>query len=78
MIYIVEAFDKESGFLVFEETIPEGHDESLKEIMGWTSEPQGWEGYDLTKSQLEVLETILGKKVYDPVYVFQLSCNDYV
>ncbi|MCD9118280.1 hypothetical protein SAMN04488697_10290 [Pseudomonas sp. 43mfcvi1.1] len=77
MIYIVEAFDKKTGFFAFEEKIPEGHDEDLKEIMGWTSEQQGWEGYDLTRSQLDALEVILGRNIYDPIYIFQLSCNDY-
>ncbi len=77
MIYSVEAFDKRTGFLVFEEKVPEGYDGVLKEIMGWVADQQGWEGYDLTRSQLEALETILGKNIYDPAYVFQISCSDH-
>jgi hypothetical protein len=76
VIYSVEAFDKETGFLVFEEKVPEGYDRALKEIMGWTADQQGWEGYDLTRSQLKALEKILGKGVYDPAYIFQISCSN--
>ncbi|EJM48384.1 MULTISPECIES: DUF7683 domain-containing protein [unclassified Pseudomonas] len=75
MIYIIEAFDRESEFLVFEEKLPNGCDQELKTIMGWTSDQQGWEGYDLTSEQLEALERILGKKIHNPALIFQLSCN---
>lgn len=77
MIYIIEAFEKKTGVLAFEERLPEGHDEHLKKIMGWANEQQGWEGYDLTNSQLNELEGILGKRIYNPDYIFQISCNDY-
>jgi hypothetical protein len=43
--------------------------------MGWTKDQQGWEGYNLTTEQLDALEEILGKKIYDPTYQFQLTCN---
>ena len=76
MIYTVEAFDNGTGFLVFEEKLPEGYDETLKKVMGWTADQQGWEGYDLTRSQLEALEKILGKSIYDPAYIFQISCSE--
>ncbi|WP_423815263.1 DUF7683 domain-containing protein, partial [Pseudomonas viridiflava] len=44
MKYLLEAFDKKTGVLVFEKEIPAGHDEQLKLIMGWTSEQLGHEG----------------------------------
>ncbi|UZE13284.1 hypothetical protein [Pseudomonas sp. B21-053] len=75
MIYRVEAFDIQTEFLAFEEDLPSGCDEQLKVIMGWTSDQQGWEGYDLTRTQLSALEEILGKEIYDPAFLFQLSCN---
>ncbi|MEO6677329.1 MAG: hypothetical protein ABIO21_08135 [Pseudomonas sp.] len=75
MFYVIEAFDKETELLAFEEELPNGYDEQLKAIMGWTSDQQGWEGYNLTRAQLSALEEILGKKIYDPAYLFQLSCN---
>ncbi|MGP6422029.1 DUF7683 domain-containing protein [Pseudomonas putida] len=75
MIYLIEAFDKESGFLAFEKELPSGSDQSIKAIMGWTMEQEGWEGYDLSHEQLSALEKLLGKKVYNPTYKFQLSCN---
>ncbi|CAI8735815.1 Phage protein [Pseudomonas sp. IT-P253] len=75
MIYVIEAFDKKTELLAFEEELPNGQDEKLKAIMGWTADQQGWEGYNLTTEQLGALEEILGKKVYDPAYLFQLTCN---
>jgi hypothetical protein len=30
---------------------------------------------NLTNTQLGALEKILGKKIHDPAYVFQLNCN---
>lgn len=75
MIYLIEAFDKESGFLAFEEELPSGSDQAIKTIMGWTAEQQGWEGYDLSHEQLGALEKLLGKEIYNPAYKFQLSCN---
>jgi hypothetical protein len=76
VIYSVEAFDKRTEILVFGEKVPEGYDRVLKEIMGWTFDQQGWEGYDLTRSQLQALEKILGKDIYNPAYIFQVSCSD--
>jgi hypothetical protein len=77
MIYMIEAFDKETGFLKFEEKIPEGQTERTKLIMGWTSEQEGWEGYNLTRSQLNEFEEILGKEIYHASCIFQITCNDY-
>ncbi|WP_339430895.1 MULTISPECIES: DUF7683 domain-containing protein [unclassified Pseudomonas] len=75
MIYLIEAFYEESGFLAFEEELPTGSDKAIKTIMGWTVEQQGWEGYDLSHEQLGALEKLLGKEIYNPAYKFQLSCN---
>jgi len=75
MKYMIEAFDKRSGFLEFEEELPSGLDEAIKKIMGWTTDQQGWEGYDLSRAQIEALEKLLSKKISDPVFKFQLSCN---
>lgn len=75
MIYLIEAFDKNTELLAFEEQLPNGYDEDLKTIMGWTADQKGWEGYNLTREQLGALEDILGKKIYDPGYLFQLTCN---
>lgn len=71
----IEAFDKKTELLAFEEELPSGYDEQLKEIMGWASDQQGWEGYNLTRAQLSALEEILDKSIYDPAYLYQLSCN---
>jgi hypothetical protein len=43
--------------------------------MGWTTDQQGWEGYNLTSEQLGALEGIRGKKINDSAYLFQLTCN---
>lgn len=77
MNYVIEAFDKKTEMLVFEEAIPSGCDEKIKAIMGWTEEQQGWEGYDLTKDQFDSLEALLGKKIFNTAYLFQLICNTY-
>ncbi len=74
MIFLIEAFDKESGFLAFEEELPSGSDQAIKAIMGWTVEQEGWEGYDLSHEQLGALEKLLGKKTYNSAYKFLLSC----
>ena len=75
MKYMIEAFDKRSGFLEFEEELPSGLDEAIKKIMGWTTDQQGSEGYDLSRGQIEALEKLMEKKIYDSFFKFQLSCN---
>ncbi len=75
MIYVIEAFHKHNELLAFEVELPTGYDQEIKNIMGWTAEQEGWEGYDLTDEQLRALEALLGKNVYDAAYLFQLSCN---
>jgi|GEM_PF-903238 len=75
IFYVIEAFDKETEFLAFEEELPNGYDEQLKAIMGWTSSQQGWEGHNLTRAQLSALEEILGKDIYDSAYLFHLAAT---
>ncbi|MCS3836656.1 hypothetical protein HNR03_001236 [Pseudomonas sp. JAI111] len=75
MIYVIEAFDKKTELLAFEEELPNGYEKELKAIMGWKADQQGWEGYNLTNEQLNSLEEILGKKIYNPSFLFQLTCN---
>ncbi|WDR35281.1 hypothetical protein NN484_22715 [Pseudomonas serboccidentalis] len=75
MIYLIEAFDKDSGFMASEEKLPNASDQSIKTIMGWTAEQEGWEGYDLSHEQLGALEKLLGKGIYNPAYKIQLNCN---
>ncbi|WP_095193257.1 hypothetical protein [Pseudomonas sp. Irchel 3A7] len=75
MVYVIEAFYRDNELLAFEEELPTGNVQEIKRIMAWTAEQQGWEGYDLTNEQLEALENLLGKKIDDPAYLFQLNCN---
>lgn len=75
MIYRIEAFDRKTEFLVFEEDLPSGCDENLAAIMNWSCNQEGWEGYDLSNNQLAALEKLLGRNVFDPKYTFQLTCN---
>ena len=62
MIYLIEAFYEESGFLAFEEELPTGSDKAIKAIMGWTVEQQGWEGYDSRTNSLEPWKNYWGRK----------------
>jgi hypothetical protein len=71
----VEAFDKKTDFQAYAIGLPHGCDEQIKTIMGWTTEQQGWEGYDLTHVQLSALETLTGKPLQNPLYYFQLTGN---
>ncbi|MFP6832575.1 MAG: hypothetical protein VB998_12115 [Pseudomonas sp.] len=75
MIYRIEAFDRKTEFLVFEEELPPGCDENLAAIMNWSSKQQGWKGYDLSNDQLVSLEKLIGKNAFDPKYTFQPTCN---
>ncbi len=75
MRYCVEVFDIETELFSFEENLPEGCDEHLKAIMGWSTAQQGWEGYNLTQLQLSAIEKIIGKPIHDPNHYFQLTCN---
>ena len=75
MIYVVEAFDKESESLAFEIELPEGCETQLAKIMNWTSPQRGDEGYNLTDTQLSSIEVLAGKHFKNDKYIFQLTCN---
>ncbi|TBN49868.1 hypothetical protein [Pseudomonas sp. BGI-2] len=75
MIYRVEAFDIETEFLAFKVDVPDGLYDQLKSIMGWSSNQQGWEGYNLSPLQLSAIERLIGKSIHDPDHHFQLTCN---
>jgi len=73
--YIIEAFDKETGFLAFEIELPEGCDSHISEIMGWATTPRGEEGYNLSANQIAAIEKVAGRQFYDNSSIFQLTCN---
>lgn len=75
MIYVVEAFDKESESLAFEIELPEGCETQLAKIMNWTSPQRGDKGYNLTDTQLSSIEVLAGKRFKNDKYIFQLTCN---
>ncbi|MEB0205729.1 hypothetical protein [Pseudomonas sp. CCC3.1] len=75
MIYVVEAFDKESESLAFEIELLEGCETQLAKIMNWTSPQRGDEGYNLTDTQLSSIEVLAGKHFKNDKYIFQLTCN---
>ena len=59
--------------MVFEIEIPQQNHPKLKEIMGWTEPEDEIFGYDLSSRQIQLLEELLGQRIYDQRYVFQLS-----
>ena len=75
MKYVIEAFDKTTELLVFEFVIPAIHDEQVKVIMEWTTEQQGWEGYDLRADQLVALDKLANENFDTSAYDFQLTVN---
>lgn len=75
MRYVVEAFDAHTEFLIFEVEVPASSEAELKVIMGWQEEQLGFEGYDLDEQKLSSIERLVGRKLADPRYVFQLTCN---
>ena len=75
MKYVVEAFNKTTELLAFEVAIPACYDIEVKEIMEWTTEQQGWEGYDLRADQVIVLGKLVGEQFDASAYDFQLSVN---
>jgi len=75
LIYRIEAFDIQTEFLAFKVDLPDGLNDQLKSIMGWSSNQQGWEGYNLSPTQLSAIERLLGKSIHDPEHYFQLTCN---
>ncbi|WP_277760930.1 DUF7683 domain-containing protein [Pseudomonas sp. A34-9] len=75
MRFLVEAFDKKTDFQTSVIELPENCTEQLKSIMGWKTEQQGWEGYDLNQQQIKAIEALIQKSIEDPRYYFQLTCN---
>ena len=73
MIHTISAFDKTTELMVFEIEIPKQNHPKLKEIMGWTEPEDEIFGYDLNSEQIHRLEELLGQKIYDHRYDFQLS-----
>jgi hypothetical protein len=49
--FTVEVFDRKTELLVSEINLPEGCDAQLSEIMGWSCQQRGDEGYDLNRDQ---------------------------
>ena len=75
MKFIVEAFDKEKEFLDFEVVLPNDCEAQLAKIMNWSSPQRGDEGYNLSSTQLSSIEALIGKRLNDDKYIFQLTCN---
>ena len=75
MKYVIEAFDKTTELLVFEFVIPAIHDEQVKVMMEWTTQQQGWEGYDLRADQLVALDKLANENFDTSAYDFQLTVN---
>jgi len=73
--FLVEAFDKKTDFQAFVVELPQGCDEQIKSIMSWTTDQQGWEGYNLSPTQLSAIERLIGKSIQDTEHYFQLTCN---
>jgi hypothetical protein len=73
--FLVEAFDKKTDFQAFVVELPQGCDEQIKSIMSWTTDQQGWEGYNLSPTQLSAIERLIGKSIQDTDHYFQLTCN---
>lgn len=73
MSHTISAFDKMTELMVFEIEIPQQNHPKLKEIMGWTEPEDEIFGYDLSSRQIQLLEELLGQRVYDQRYIFQLS-----
>ncbi|MEB0203976.1 hypothetical protein [Pseudomonas sp. CCC3.1] len=73
MIHTISAFDKTTELMVFEIEIPQQNHPKLKSIMGWTELEDEIFGYDLSSENIQLLEELLGQRIYDQRYVFQLS-----
>ncbi|MQT33827.1 hypothetical protein GHO40_17340 [Pseudomonas helleri] len=73
MMHTISAFDKTTELMVFEIEIPQKNLPELKVIMAWTEPEDEIFGYDLSSEQLQKLEELLGQKIYDHRYDFQLS-----
>ncbi|WP_240344557.1 DUF7683 domain-containing protein [Pseudomonas hygromyciniae] len=75
MRYLIEAFDKVTELQAFVIELPPGSEEKLKTIMQWSNEQYGWEGYNLTPTQLTAIESLAGRAIETPVHFFQLTCS---
>lgn len=73
MNHTICAFDKMTELMIFEIEIPQQNHPKLKEIMGWTEPEDEIFGYDLSSRQIQLIEELLGQRIYDRRYVFQLS-----
>lgn len=73
MIHTISAFDKTTELMVFEIEIALKILPELKVIMAWTEPEDEIFGYDLNSEQIHRLEELLGQKIYDHRYDFQLS-----
>ena len=73
MMHTISAFDKTTALMVFEVEIPVKNLPELKVIMAWTEPEDEIFGYDLSSRQIQLLEELLGQRIYDQRYVFQLS-----
>jgi len=71
----VEAFDKQTEFLVFKVPIPKKNIEQLRIIMNWSKPEDEIYGYDLDGAQITQLEALLGLTFYDPNYDFQIGSH---
>lgn len=73
MMHTISAFDKTTELMVFEIEIAQKILPELKAIMAWTEPEDEIFGYDLSSEQIYRLEELLGQKIYDHRYDFQLS-----
>ena len=73
MTHTISAFDKTTELMVFEIEIAQKILPELKAIMAWTEPEDEIFGYDLSSVQIHRLEALLGRKMYDQRYDFQLS-----
>ena len=70
MIYLIEAFDRKTELLVFEEELPDGCDEKLQAIMGWVGINKAGKATISPKSNLMLWRTYLGKKFQTEILSF--------
>lgn len=70
MRYLIEAFDKATDLQAFVVELPHGCEDKLKTIMQWSDEQYGWEGYNLTPTQLAAIESLAGRTIGTPCSFF--------
>ena len=74
MIHAINAYDYETEKLNFSIEIASEQEARLAEIMGWKEPEDAIYEYDLSKEQIDQIETLVGKRFYDSSCVFQLTC----